>query len=701
MTASHDVTAPPAPEKRSLLRRRAAAGVRPEIQALRAVAVGMVIIVHLWPERLPGGYAGVDVFFVISGFLITAHLVREINRTGTISLRQFWARRARRLLPASLLVLLASAIAVLLFVPKLLWIQFLREIGAATVYILNWVLAGDAVDYLAANNVESPAQHYWSLSVEEQFYIVWPLLILIGIFFAARSKRLSTKTAIAVLLSALVVLSLSWSIYLTATDAASAYFVTTTRAWEFGVGGLLALFAASPIAGRENLRSIVSWFGVAAIAATALFYTAETPFPGYTALLPVLGTVAVIWAGTPSRWWSPTTLGSIRPIQWFGDVSYSAYLWHWPPIVIVPYIIGYDLNWKHKLAILAFTLVAAAISKKFIEDPVRTNSFLVSRKPRWTLVATAVAMVAVLAIPVATYASVQGTANEQRDQETAIAEDPTICFGAEDLDPDKTCSVLPDTLLPDPALVAEDRPEIYSDECRSQPDDDTVRECVFGDKGAATRVALIGDSHSASWFPALELIAEKQGWELTTVYKASCPFTAPAEGRDLSESCTSWNAKVQEQLATEDPFDIVFTAFRASGNDGLTEEDAAFSAAVGGFQEAWAPLQARGAQIVGFHDNPIMTDDTPQCVSENIDDSSVCNLPESKTLTFADPLFAAAEQTDGAVAINMNDYFIVDGETQTIVGQVVVWRDEHHFTATYSKSFVQPLTEKLAAAGVL
>ena len=174
----------------------APSAVRPEIQGLRAAAVMLVVIFHLWPSRLPGGYAGVDVFFAISGFLITAHLVREVERTGTVALPAFWARRARRLLPASMLVLLVSAVGVLVWVPVTYWQQFLREAAAATTYVLNWLLTRDAVDYLAAENAASPVQHYWSLSVEEQFYLVWPLLIILAVSLARTRRQTSDRTLI-------------------------------------------------------------------------------------------------------------------------------------------------------------------------------------------------------------------------------------------------------------------------------------------------------------------------------------------------------------------------------------------------------------------------------------------------------------------------------------------------------------------------
>src|SRR3954469_2172017 len=229
------------------------AAVRPEIQGLRAVAVAVVVVCHFWPAALPGGFVGVDVFFVISGFLITSHLLREVAATGRVSLAAFWARRARRILPAALLVLAVCALATLALVPDVHRSQFFAEIRASAFYVQNWQLAHSAVDYFARGDGPSPVQHFWSLSAEEQFYLVWPVLILIA---AAIHRR-----AIAIVLGAVTIASLVYSISKTASDPAAAYFITPTRAWEFGFGGLLAMLRPTTVIAPA--RAVVTWAGLA------------------------------------------------------------------------------------------------------------------------------------------------------------------------------------------------------------------------------------------------------------------------------------------------------------------------------------------------------------------------------------------------------------------------------------------------------
>ena len=305
-------------------------GIRPEIQALRALAVGLVVVYHLWPDAVPGGFIGVDVFFVISGFLITALLLREIERTGAVSLSAFWARRARRILPAALVTVFACGLVMAAVVPMSLWPQWLDEMRASTLYVQNWQLASDAVDYFAiAEHTPSPVQHFWSLSVEEQFYLLWPVVLLA----TARNRR-----ALVGGMAVLTVLSLAYSLFATATNPAAAYFVTPARAWEFGAGGLLAAAGAASRPSR-----LLCFAGLTAIVAGAFAFSVATPFPGWAALVPVLGAMAVIRAGAASR------ALAVRPLQFLGDISYSLYLWHWPLIVLAPFALAGGLTSESRI----------------------------------------------------------------------------------------------------------------------------------------------------------------------------------------------------------------------------------------------------------------------------------------------------------------------------------------------------------------
>src|SRR3954454_77412 len=341
--------------------------VREEIQALRALAVVLVVVYHYWPAVAPAGFVGVDVFFVISGFLITDMLMREVTARGTVSLPRFWARRARRLLPAALLTIAVCAVATIAFVPVTYWQQFFGEMRASAAYAQNWHLASSAVDYFAPHD-RSPVQHFWSLSAEEQFYLVWPLLLLAGIGLARLLGRVRvTRRSIAAVLGAASTASLAYSVAATAADPLVAYFSTPARAWEFGAGALLAF--AAPGERHPRARAALSWVGFAAILVAALGHTSRTQFPGWVALLPVAGALAVMRAGLPRVRWAPSPALRLPPVQFRGDVSYSVYLWHWPLWVLAPFVLGREVGDVPGAAgLFAVTILLAWLTKIAVEN---------------------------------------------------------------------------------------------------------------------------------------------------------------------------------------------------------------------------------------------------------------------------------------------------------------------------------------------
>ena len=344
--------------------------MRPEIQALRAVAIGCVVLYHFWPAVLPAGFVGVDVFFVVSGFLITGLLLRDAERYGRVRLREFYVRRARRILPAALVVLSACAVATLLFVPRVEWRPFLQQILSSSLYVQNWHLARDSQIPSRADLESTPVQHFWSLSVEEQFYLVWPLLIILALWLAMRLGR-RRQVLIAAVLAVATVASFVHGVVLTAQDHNLAYFSTLSRAWEFGVGGLLAIVPAVVGERLRRTRALAAWIGLAAIAIAARTFTDPELFPGTIGLVPVLGTAAVIWAGMPRAALSSAPIAGLRPVQWFGGISYSLYLWHWPIIMFTPYIVGQPSQAPVMVLLLVLSIVVADASKRWIEDPFR------------------------------------------------------------------------------------------------------------------------------------------------------------------------------------------------------------------------------------------------------------------------------------------------------------------------------------------
>jgi peptidoglycan/LPS O-acetylase OafA/YrhL len=406
----------------------AASTIRPDIQALRALAVGSVVLFHLWPNRLTGGYVGVDVFFVISGFLVTSHLLTEIRTTGGLRPLQFWARRLKRLQPAALLTLLITTVGIVRWVPRNIWHQFFTDIIGSTFDVENWVLAHNSVDYLASTNVPSPVQHYWTLSVEEQFYLGLPL-VLIAAVGVSRLLGLHRGRTLGAALGIVVAGSLAYSFWLTSTTPTVAYFSSFTRAWEFGCGSLLAMLAVR--AGRRA-RQLAPWAGVGAIAVACLQFDDTTPFPGLAAALPVLGAAVCIWAGEGSvlEW-----AGRIPLVALVGRVSYAMYLWHWPLVVLVPYATGRPIRLTEKCLILVGSLVLAWASTRLVEEPIRFSPRLLGgRRPRVVVAWSALAMGVVLsAALLPTWAQHRLETAQTETTKQILAKNPR-CLGAQSMD---------------------------------------------------------------------------------------------------------------------------------------------------------------------------------------------------------------------------------------------------------------------------
>ncbi len=658
--------------------------IRPEIQALRAVAVALVLVYHWWPSSLSGGFVGVDVFFAISGYLITAHLLREVDATGRLSLLGFWARRARRILPAALVVLLFCTLATLAFVARLHWEEFFQGIRASTLYVENWHLARVAVDYLAADNAPTPVQHFWSLSAEEQFYLVWPVLILAG---AAIGRR-----AIAVVLWAVTLASLAWSVHLTAADPAVAYFVTPTRAWEFGAGGLLAL-AAAP----ARSRPAVSWAGLAAIAVAAVAYSSATPFPGVAALLPVLGTLAVIWAAAPA---APLTQ---RPVQLLGDISYSVYLWHWPLLVLAPIVLARATTTPERLLLLALTIGLGWVTKVAVEDPVRRGSFLVGRRPAWTFATMAAGSAVVLGLALSGQSEVRRTIAEARDDSSRILRRPPSCFGAAARDPRRHC---PDgklrlTVVPTP-IEARDSSNAP---CTRVERTGLLNVCAFGARQARSRstIALIGDSHASHWRAAVDVAAEARRWRGLSIAHTDCPLSTAV--REIPEprrsECVRWNREVLAWLERHPEVGTIFVSQSVAGSVEVAPGMSEFDTQVEGYREAWRRVPRSVERIVVLRDTPRALPEgaTLECVEEAMrerrDAGRACALPRSRALARDPAAVAARLEAPRVRTVDLTSFFCDARRCFAVVGGALVHRDVSHMTTVFGTTLGRFLLREL------
>lgn len=670
----------------------------PHVQGLRAIAVLCVVLYHFWPGRVTGGYIGVDIFFVISGFLITSHLMRELTATGTVRLGQFWARRARRLLPASLLVLLFCAVVVMspYLMPTSALPNEVREILASTFYVENWYLALNSADYLNHGGEPTTVQHYWSLSLEEQFYVMWPLIMLLAALVAVKWFRGARRRAIIVALGLVTAVSFVFCVVFTITDPAPAYFVTFGRMWQFGVGAMIALVPLLRV--RHAVGSfLLGWAGIAALLYATFTFDGQTPFPGYMAAVPTLGAAAVIAASNTDRWWYPTRILSIRPAQFVGDISYSLYLWHWPLIVIAPSVPFWGLTIYHRVSLLVLCFVLAWLTKRFVEDPVRGWKVLTRRPARVTLWSSLAGMVVVaLVAGTAWFANAPLYDRGTRDI-AELQQDPPECFGAASvLDPSCADVGFGDTILPAPGFAGIDRPA--DEQCFVQLTDSRPVSCTFGsDDPDAPRVALIGDSHAYQLLSTFQRMAQDNGWQLVTWFKGACPWNATPLSTPgaFGAACTDWRERVQRAIDDAD-LDAVFTAAIATTSYSPAGFDSAHDAAVAGYRDAWSTVTERGIPVITVVDNPVWETDPNKCLRTR--DMSECDAPREEVLVADDPLRDAASGLDAVTLLDFTDVFCATDTCAPVVGGANVYRDQDHLTVTFADTLAPWYTEAIQTA---
>jgi peptidoglycan/LPS O-acetylase OafA/YrhL len=670
----------------------------PHVQGLRAIAVLAVVLYHFWPGRVTGGYVGVDIFFVISGFLITGHLMRELSATGSVRLGQFWARRARRLLPASLLVLLFCAIVAMspYLTPTSALPNEVQEILASTFYVENWFLALNSADYLNHSGDPTTVQHYWSLSLEEQFYVMWPLIMLLAAWIGVKFFRGARRRAVITALAIVTVVSFVFCVVFTITNPAPAYFVTFGRMWQFGVGALIALVPLLRV--RNAIGSFVlGWAGVLVLVYAIFTFDGQTPFPGYMAAIPTLGAAAVLAASNTERWWYPTRILAIRPAQFVGDISYSLYLWHWPLIIIAPSVPFWGLTIYHRVALLILCFVLAWLTKKFVEDPARSWKVLTSRPARVTLWSSLGAML-IVAVVAATAWFVNAPAYNAgvRDIQQ-LQEDPPPCFGAAAvLDASCADADFGDTILPAPGFAGIDRPA--DAQCFVQLTDARPVSCTFGsDDPDAPRVALVGDSHAYQLLSTFQRIAEDEGWQLVTWFKGACPWnsTPLSTPGAFGAACAEWREGVTAAMADAD-LDAVFTAAIATTPYSSAGFDSSYDAAVAGYVDAWDGMLDQGVPVITVVDNPVWETDPNKCLRTR--DAAECDGPRSDVLVADDPLRDAAAQREGVTLLDFTDVFCGEELCAPVVGGANIYRDQDHLTVTFADTLAPWYSEAIRNA---
>ena len=657
---------------------------RPDIDGLRAVAIVLVIVFHSGFGWINGGFIGVDVFFVISGFLIGGLLLNEQAHSGRLSLRAFWGRRARRLLPLSSLVIATTVILGMIVSVPLARQQISSDATSAALYVSNWTFARQAVAYSDRTVNDGLFTQFWSLSIEEQFYLLLPLIFLAVLWWSRRRPEQFARRLFGVV-SAIVIVSFASSIWATGSRGAASYFLTYTRLWELGVGVAIAIWLQRRPVRLTQRTDLIALAGMALIIGSAVTFEQSSAYPGWRAAVPVVGTALVLVFAARTESAVHRTL-AIRPLVVIGIWSYGWYLWHWPMIAIAVlaaqrWFPSYDNDLLVVMAI-ALSLLLAAISHQLVENPIRYWTALTNFPTRSVVLGIALTIAAALIGPVVL---------------TRIDNGNTMIASADG------------TTAMTPAQAKIDYPRFNnSRRCLEESLETTVeKDCVFGDPEGTRTLALIGDSHAFHWLPALHEAATERGWRVIIHAKAGCPalpvsrFVRVEGAPDPSarrpyEECDTWQKVMIAGLRDEGPFDAVVVSGSYAGFESLINSEGA-AASTDEATSIWSTqsrflfeeLLAFSGRVIRLSDTPWPLDDVPECLSAHPNDPDLCAI-DVKSRTRLDSRMITIERSNAPAGVVFTDLTgsicptdpcpVIDG-----LGNIK-FHDHHHLSQTYSFS---------------
>ncbi len=675
---------------------------RPDIEGLRAVAVGLVVLSHAGVPWVEGGYIGVDVFFVLSGFLITGLLVREQATAGSISMAGFYARRARRILPAASLVLVLTVLA------SYQWLGFLRggviaEDGKwAALFAANLRFASEGTQYLNLTAPPSALQHYWSLAVEEQFYLVWPLVFLVVATVAPGVKLAAKLTAV---LALIILASFAWSVVQTASNPTWAFFSPLTRAWELALGSLLAVAAPRLLLMPPKVGPWLSWTGFAGIIGGAFALDNGTAFPGYAVALPVVATAMAVAGGTIAPGSGAEQLLRLSPIQMLGKWSYSLYLWHWPVLTIAAQRTGHSLTLAENLGLVVLALGLAIVTHYAIENPIRFARPLVRNS--WSSLSVGVCLVG------AAYGlsgwQLQANNPSRPPAQTAAAVEGEPSNGAggpgAETPPDVlslvAASAAIKALPPDLVLDLKSANEDFAwlpaepDECLVDPEVQESPPCIFGDPEGSHTVVLLGDSHAAQWLTALGDIGERLQWKVVLLGKTGCPAAWVNFHRAYQSStqrligppadCLQWLDNAIARINETQP-DLVILA-SCNGCEYMVDADGDVltrSVWGAGLEETLRRITPPDTRKAVLGDIPRLKGSV-DCLALHQDNVQDCAEPVGPVTaaTYNDIERSVAEAA-GLAFIDVTPWFC-GSVCSPIIGNIVVYTNDYHVTSTYAK----------------
>ncbi|MCA1010711.1 acyltransferase family protein [Halobacillus halophilus] len=649
---------------------------RPEIEGLRAVAALLVAIYHIWLGNVSGG---VDVFFVVSGFLITTSLLNMYERTGKVDGIGFLLKLGKRLFPIAFAVLAFVIITSFYFLPQTQWVTIIKEVAASLIYVENWQLASNSVNYLAQNNAASPVQHFWAMSTQFQFYIIWTL-VLLTIIGIARKLNKNVRNLFFYTLIGMFIVSIGYSVYITGVNQPWAYFDTFARVWEFAAGGILSLVIAH-ISLNKWTSVVAGWIGLLGLITCGLLLQVGTVFPGYAALWPVLCAVFILVAGNRGGKYGVHHLLSTKPLVKFGGISYGFYLWHWPMLVLYYNITGNQtVSVVHGLLIIGLAIVVAYVTTNLVEKPIRNRK--IQSKPKLALILLGIAIPVVVLNGSWTY-YVKDTQAASASVEITNTDYP----GAEAMEPGKEFST-DEPFMPTILQAKDEVPISYGDGCHQGMEESEVIMCEYGDvEDPEYTIALVGGSHSAHWLAPLKNYANNNDIKILNYTRSACRFSSESyllTTKLDQKTCGEWNETVMDKLIEKQP-DLVYTPADATEWEGIPE----------GYVDQWRELNEHDINVFALKDNPRAEFDIPTCIDKN-----GRNAEECKTENNLEDLSDEVDQLnlDNVYYADLTDKFCNEDVCKPIIGNVLVYQDGHHLTRTYAKTLAPYLGEKVTKA---
>ncbi|MCT1367264.1 acyltransferase family protein [uncultured Kocuria sp.] len=661
---------------------------RPEIQGLRAFAVLLVAIYHIWFGRVSGG---VDVFLMISAFLMTLSFTGKIERGISINWKQlstYWVHVFKRIMPLVAIIVAACLVATRFLLSPGQWSSIMHEAFSVIFYYENWFSIFNAVDYYAADSgAASPFRHFWSLSIQGQIFLMWPLLFALGSFLVVKFRS-KARVTLAVIFGLVFLGSFAFSVYYTETNQTAAYFNTFGRLWEFALGSLIAIVLPW-IKVPKVVGAILTWIGLLAILLCGALLDVQGQFPGYIALWPTLAAAFIIICGESTTRWGADRILKWKPLVWLGSNSYGLYLVHWPLLVFFLSETDQDKAGLFSgFAILAVSILLAFLLTRFVDTPVRQWKWAEAKRWRALVVVAACVM-----LGAGTVIAWQGRIAyvTQKIEANADKNNP----GAEILDPEYTYKGDKDPgLLPTAIKRSEDWAQSngMGEECSEEDDFDRDLHGMDGDAcyhvvkndHPSKRVVAVGNSHTEQWMTAMETQAEERNWDLVFLREPGCFFSSVEDNRDVPY-CQTWIPKAESAIEDWHPDSLImqstFTAYDGSGESIRA-----------GTEDQIRKWTGQGIGVIGIRDNARFAESQADCEREKSFDE--CTFPHVTGNT-PDPTRAWEDQIPGYGAIDMDDLICPNGMCPPAIGNIYTYIDSGHLTATYIRSMKKFMDQRL------